>query len=106
MADSDALRQRRRRQHVAGNHALCRRDCGKNQPVLRSLPEVREDAAGSAEFNPAARMRELAEQMREACAANPGDAMLAREYRLTLQALTPEKKADDDLAGLLASMQR
>lgn len=51
-------------------------------------------------------MRDLAAQLRDACASNPADAVLAREYRLTLQALTQPKETDDELSGLLASLQR
>lgn len=68
--------------------------------VLREVPAVPES------FDPQAAMLDLAAQLRDACAASPGDAILAREYRLTLQALAPPKETDDDLTGLLASLQR
>jgi hypothetical protein len=106
MADSGAVRARRHRQHVAGNHALCRRDCGENRQVLRALPGTDEISARIPDFDPQRSMRELAEQLREACAANPADAVLAREYRLTLQALVPDKETDDELSGLLSALQR
>ena len=106
MADSGALRARRHRQHRAGNHALCRRDCTKNPQDQATLTVLREVPASSESFDPQAAMLDLAAQLRDACAASPGDAILAREYRLTLQALAPPKETDDDLTGLLASLQR
>lgn len=106
MADSGALRARRHRQHVAGNHALCRAGCGGTEQIPEASPQIPEAQAGSPELDPHSAMQELAAQLRLACAANPADAVLAREYRLTLQALTPPKDADDELSDLLASMQR
>jgi hypothetical protein len=39
--------------------------------------------------------------------ASPGDAMLARELRMTLQALAPAEKAvDGELAELLGALRR
>lgn len=106
MADSGALRQRRYKQHRAGNHALCRGDCAKSPQDSATLTVLREVPPASESFDPQTAMLDLAAQLRDACAANPADAVLAREYRLTLQALTPPKETDDDLTGLLASLQR
>lgn len=51
-------------------------------------------------------MRDLAEQLRLACAAAPDDAVLAREYRLTLMELVKGSGGDgkDPFAELLAEL--
>ena len=51
-------------------------------------------------------MRDLAEQLRQASAANPADAVLAREYRLTLVELAKGGDGDktDPFAQLLAEL--
>jgi hypothetical protein len=64
-------------------------------------------AAGSAGIDPQAEMAELAEQLKAACAENPADAVLAREYRLTLQSLQPARKEpDSELSDLLNGLRR
>ena len=51
-------------------------------------------------------MRDLAEQLRQASAADPSDAVLAREYRLTLIELAKGGDGDskDPFAELLAEL--
>ena len=98
LPDSGALRVRRSRAHKAGDHSLCRRCV-----VLRA------EAAGEGQEIPAddtAKMRWLAGTLAQAYQADPGNALLARELRMTLQALLgrgdgPEGR-DDELAGLFA----
>jgi hypothetical protein len=100
MADSEAVRSRRYRLHRAGNHALCR-DCAR-RPPLAAVP-----AGDPPQADPAAGMARLAAVLTEAYEASPGDALLARELRMTLQALAPaQKAADGDLAGLLSALRR
>lgn len=52
---------------------------------MADLAEVR-DSAGN--LDPQQAMAELTAQRREAGAANPNDAVSAREYRLTLMAMS------------------
>jgi hypothetical protein len=106
MADDAALRMRRHRLHKAGNHSLCKRECGQNRQVLPVPPKLSQVRAASGEFDAHQAMRDLAAQLREACAASPGDAVLAREYRLTLVELAKESGGDgkDPFAELLAEL--
>lgn len=97
MADSEALRSRRKRLHRAGDHSLCVR-CA----VVRAGPAAVGEAVQVTDA--AAGLRLLAGQLTSAYRADPGNALLARELRMTLQALMPQKggQADDELAGLFA----
>jgi hypothetical protein len=100
MADSDAVRSRRYRLHRAGNHSLCR-DCGHRPPL-----EVAQEG-DPLEVDPAAGMTRLAAGLAAAYDADPGNALLARELRMTLQALGPAEKAvDGELAELLGALRR
>ena len=98
MADSDALRSRRKRAHAAGDHSLCKRCAVRRMPIA---PEGRDPPADDL-----GKLRWLAGQLAEAYRADPGNALLARELRMTLQALMPQKggQADDELAGLFAEL--
>lgn len=51
-----------------------------------------------------AALRQLAAQLTWAYSVDPGNALLARELRMTLQALVPQKagNSDDDLSELFA----
>jgi hypothetical protein len=101
LADSEAVRSRRKRLHAAGDHSLCRR-C----PAVKGRPErggysagdldVREMplppmsmcvAAPVPEFDPAAEMRQLATELHEAYRADTSNGVLARELRMTLREL-------------------
>jgi hypothetical protein len=97
LADPAALRTRRYRLHQAGDHSLC-----KGCAVLRAGPAAAEGAAQVTD--PVAGLRLLAGQLTAAYQAEPGNALLARELRMTLQALMPQKGSttDDELAGLFA----
>src|SRR5215471_14109372 len=107
MADSGSLRVKRHRQHRAGNHSLCRPGCGGITRVPMALPGIG-GLAGAQEkiSDPLAALAELAAQLKVACAANPADAVLAREYRLTLVELAKESDGDakDPFAELLAEL--
>lgn len=97
MADSGALRVRRARAHAAGDHSLCRR-CA----AIRALPEN----AGPVS-DPMAEMRQLAGQLAAACRVEPGNANLARELRMTLQALIgPGEMVDSELAEFFAGFSK
>src|SRR5258707_1115830 len=97
MADSGALRVRRAKAHKAGDHSLCVR-CAAVRPVTAD-PEGVADAE--------AELRQLAGLLAVAYRAQPENALLARELRMTLQALLPaaggqtlDGELDDLFAGL------
>ena len=95
MADSDALRARRKRAHAAGDHSLCKR-C----PSVQIDPEGQEIPADDT-----GKLRWLAASLAEAYRADPGNALLARELRMTLQALMGRSSpgdSDRDLDDLFA----
>jgi hypothetical protein len=118
MADSDALRSRRKRLHAAGDHSLCRR-CDARRAQLAGLtaawdaaavPVARVPARGSQDPNispasetlqPKAMMEGLAQRLEEAHKADPPDSAVARELRMTLQALGGAGGGDDELSGFL-----
>jgi hypothetical protein len=84
---------RRSRAHKAGDHSLCVR-CA----VIKARPENAPPVA-----DPLAEMRLLAGQLAAACRVEPGNASLARELRMTLQALMdPGGTVDGELAEFLA----
>lgn len=105
MADSEAVRSRRKRLHAAGDHSLCRRCAavlGETRP-----PQVVRLAPDSPEFDPQAEMRRLAARLAVEHEAQPSNALLARELRMTLAELMPKGKrdADADLTGLFSALQ-
>jgi hypothetical protein len=105
MADSEALRSRRKRAHAAGDHRLCRRCAVVRGPGGPPQPVTLSPEQPPARVNdPVAELRQLAAQLAEAYRAEPGNALLARELRMTLQALMPAKAGnrDDDLSDLFA----
>lgn len=105
MPDSGALRVRRARAHKAGDHSLCKR-CpavrGQGGPPEGAPPRLVPPPAPV--DDPVAELRLLAAQLARAYQADPGNALLARELRMTLQALVPAKAGnpDDDLDDLFA----
>jgi hypothetical protein len=100
LADSGALRVRRARAHKAGDHSLCVR-CA----VLRAAPDVIREAVPVAD--PEQGLRVLAGQLTAAYRADPGNALLARELRMTLQALmAPAGSVDGELAEFLAGFSQ
>ena len=97
MADSGALRTRRARAHKAGDHSLCRR-CDGSKPV----PAVSGAVSVS---DPIRELRRLAGRLRDAHEADPGNALIARELRMTLQALTGGRgDGDAELESLFAEL--
>jgi len=104
MADSGALRQRRSKAHRAGDHSLCGSRCSQaGRARLTVLPPVR----SGPDFDPVAEMRGLAVIAVAAYRAEPSNATLCREARMTLQALMPKDAggADADLTGLFRALQ-
>jgi hypothetical protein len=101
MADSDVVRSRRYRAHRQGDHALC-----KHPPVPR--PVVVLPAPGGQDLDPVVELRQLAADALADYRANPGNAGLVREARLTLQALmgVATDIADDDPLDELRRMIR
>jgi hypothetical protein len=99
MADSEAVRSRRKRAHASGDHRLCRRDCA----ALKLAAPV---AVGEV-TDARAELRQLAARMAEAHRADPGNAILGAELRKTLLELMPKGKqdADADLTGLFGALQ-
>jgi hypothetical protein len=98
MADSDAVRSRRKRLHKAGDHSLCR-DCERRAAVV-VLPPVSDTPVDAI-----AALERLAARLEAAHEAAPGNALIARELRATLLALpvADAKSGDDDpLAELRA----
>lgn len=106
MADSQALRSRRARQHKSGDHSLCKRGCqqrsGELREEIRALPPVSVDSGG---FDPDAELRQLADQLAAAYSADPGNALLARELRMTLQSLKPQAVKTTPLQEFLRDLQ-
>lgn len=96
MADSNAVRSRRKRQHAANDHSECTTRCRARR--LAAVPAVTVTVPD--DFDPAAEMRRLAGRLAAAYAADTGNAALARELRATLLAI---KSLDEDteLAGLM-----
>jgi hypothetical protein len=99
MADSEAVRSRRKRAHAAGDHHLCRANCAAL--TLAAPATVGEVTDARAE------LRQLAYRMAEAHRAEPGNAILGAELRKTLLELMPKGKtdADADLTGLFGALQ-
>ncbi len=97
MADGDALRQRRRRMHAAGDHGLCKR-CA----AVTGRPGRRRPVS-----DPVAVLRQLAADALADYAVNRGNAMLIREARMTLVALieaADAKPQDNELERLFADL--
>jgi hypothetical protein len=96
VADSGSVRTRRYRLHQAGDHSLCKQCAALREPSGPVTP---------AELGaPAAELRELAARLAGAHRADPGNALLGRELRLTLQALMGGEQADGELAALFAEL--
>ena len=91
---------RRARAHKAGDHSLCIR-CA----VKRADPAV--VSAAVPVTDPVEGLRALAGQLTAAYGADMGNALLARELRMTLQALMgPDGNVDGELAEFLAGFSQ
>jgi hypothetical protein len=90
MADSDAVRSRRKRLHALGDHSTCKHFPEPRRPVTVL------DAGDGAELDPVLEMRLLACRLVDAYRENPGNAALAREARATLLALAGMGPASDE----------
>jgi hypothetical protein len=94
MADSEAVRSRRKRLHAQGDHSMCspRRECAKPKlAAVVQMPAVGDD------FDPVVQMRELAGRLVAAHTQDPANAALARELRVTLLALPSAPEGPDAL---------
>jgi hypothetical protein len=101
VADSDALRARRKRAHAANDHHLCRH--WPEPAPVSSLPSP--DPGDG--FDPAAEMRRLAGRLAAATRADPANTSLAREYRAVLLVLMGKdgQEADPALAELFETFR-
>ena len=90
---------RRSRAHKAGDHSLCRSGCA-------ALKLAAPPADVPPTEDPKAEMRLLAAQLAQAYRADPGNANLARELRMTLQALMGGGSGDGELAEFLAGFSK
>lgn len=100
MADSDALRAQRYRAHRQGQHHLCK------HPLARvTAPEVAALTA-TGPIDRDASLRALAARLEAAHVADPANAAVARELRMTLTTLIglPGEDDPDPLAELWASL--
>lgn len=105
MADSDAVRQARRRRHRSGDHSMCRKGCQGSRASVR-VPAI--EAGSGQDLDPSAALRDLAVRLQAACAADPGNSALARELRATLMALMPSREpgVDAEWRQLMAELSR
>lgn len=91
---------RRSRAHKAGDHSLC---------VRCSVKRAEPAPAGTAPVSDAeAELRQLAGLLAAAYRSEPGNALLARELRMTLQALLPAQggpSLDGELEDLFAGLR-
>jgi hypothetical protein len=107
MADSEAVRSRRKRMHAAGDHSLCRRCAAvRGGGPVRPLVSLPPPAPG-AKLDAPAEMQALAARLALVHEAEPANALIARELRMTLAELMPKGKAgaDADLTGLFSALQ-
>jgi hypothetical protein len=101
LADSGALRTQRWKQHKAGDHSLCRR-CGGSKLAAEGQDGPPPPAPVT---DPIGELRRLAGRLRSAHEADPGNALIARELRMTLQALTGGRSdGDSELESLFAEL--
>ena len=102
MADDGATRTRRWKLHKQGDHSLCRR-CDARRP-LAAVPAS--SAPGGSGIDPAVSLRALAERLEAAHTEDPGNALLARELRVTLQAIgAPDEGGGGELGEFLARVR-
>jgi hypothetical protein len=94
VADSGSLRTIRWKRHKAGDHSLCRRCAAVRGEVPPPQP--------AADLDPAAEMAALAARLVAAHTADPANAILARELRMTLQAVPAREDAVDPFEELRA----
>lgn len=96
------------RAHKAGDHSLCKR-CpavtGKRAP-LAAVPALPASGESRQPLNAKEELEDLARTLRAAHEADTTNAPLARELRMTLQALLDADRkpaGDEELAGLFAA---
>jgi len=101
LADSGALRTQRYKLHKAGDHSLC-----KHAPGTERRPDAQDGRPPAASVtDPVGELRSLGGRLRAAHEADPGNALIARELRMTLQALTGGRSdGDSELEALFAEL--
>jgi hypothetical protein len=97
MADSGSTRTRRWKLHKSGDHSLCKPGCGRNPPVPRGLVVIPELPAGPGDLDARRSMVRLAERLEAAHEADPSNSAVARELRVTLQALAGQVPPREDV---------
>jgi hypothetical protein len=103
MADDGATRTRRWKLHKQGDHSECRH-CDARR-ALAAVPAASAPAATG--MDPAASLRALAQRLERAHEDDPGNALLARELRVTLQAIgAPDEGGGGELGEFLARIRR
>jgi hypothetical protein len=102
MADSDAVRSRRKRAHAQGDHSLCRSGKCAQGVYPRPVAYLPDPVLDTGELDPAAELRALAGRLAAAYAADTGNAALARELRATLLAIPEARDEFDPLEALRA----
>lgn len=113
MADSEAVRSRRKRLHAAGDHSVCRRCAAVRgdvaQDVAARVTALPAPPPGdpAPKLDPRAEMEQLALRLVAAHEGDPRNTLLARELRMTLHELLPKGNgnADADLKGLFDALQ-
>jgi hypothetical protein len=92
MPDSNAVRSRRKRLHAEGNHSECTSRCAARRLRLAPPPAA---VPYAGDFDARAELERLAVRLHEAYRADPGNAALARETRVTLLALAADAPQED-----------
>jgi hypothetical protein len=99
MADSDAVRSRRKRLHAANDHSACSARCD----ARRGLVAVA--AAGDAGVDVPGSLARLARRLEAAHEADPGNAVVARVLKDTLALIgSGEPAAGDDRMDFLREL--
>jgi hypothetical protein len=102
VADSDALRSRRKRLHAANDHSLCRR-CSALRAAV-AVPAA--SGTGESPVDAQASLERQARRLEQACEADPGNAPLEKELRACLLVLRgPAETVDRELADFLADFR-
>lgn len=110
MADSEAVRSRRKRLHAAGDHSMCRQCAAvrgeRGTVTVTALPSP-PPGDPAPRLDARAEMEQLARRLITAHEGDLPNTLLARELRMTLSELLPKGKpnADADLTGLYEALQ-
>jgi hypothetical protein len=86
VADSDVVRQRRRRAHRSGDHSLCLSECERQPDTVLTAARTELERAGRLDTYLGAVALVLAERIDQSVGASPGLASLVRQLRATMGA--------------------